>query len=105
MINKSKLLGKHVFVKRKMLPKLFHILMLYYMLYVRRKFKSAIINLTKYIPILCVLNFIFQSLFIPDIVPKNVPTRYPRLLNILISSKRGRKRKHSNTKNNTSLHK
>jgi hypothetical protein len=48
-------LGKHVFVKRKMLPKLFHRLMLYYMLYVRRKFKSAIIDLTKYIPILFVL--------------------------------------------------
>ena len=54
--------------------------MLYYMLYVRRKFKSAIIDLTKYIPILFVLNVIFQSLFIPDIVPKNVPTRYPVLL-------------------------
>ena len=75
MINKSKLLGKHVFVKRKMLPKLFHILMLYYMLCVRRKFKSATIDFTQCIPILFVLNFIFPSLFIPDIVPKNVPTR------------------------------
>jgi hypothetical protein len=57
MINKSKLLGKHVFVKRKMLPKLFHILMLYYMLYVRRKFKSATIDLIQYIPILFVIYF------------------------------------------------
>ena len=50
------------------------------MLYVRRKFKSATIDLTQYIPILCVLNFIFQSLFVPDIVPQTLPTRYPVLI-------------------------
>jgi hypothetical protein len=98
-------LGKHVFVKRKMLQKLFPRIMLYCMLYVRRKFKSATIDLTQYIPILFVLNFIFESLFVSDIVPKNVPTRYPALLNILILSKRGQKRKHIKTNNNTSLHK
>jgi hypothetical protein len=75
------------------------------MLYVRRKFKSATIDLTQYIPILFVLNFIFESLFVSDIVAKNVPTRYPVLLNILILSKRGRKRKHIKTNNNTSLYK
>ena len=34
----------------------------------------------QYIPILFVLNFIFQSLFVPDIVPENLPTSYPALL-------------------------
>jgi hypothetical protein len=50
------------------------------MLFVRRKFKSATIDLTQYIPILFVINFIFESLFVPDIVPNNLPTRYPVLL-------------------------
>ena len=63
-----------------MLPRLFHRLMLYYMLYVRRTFKSATIDLTQYIPILFVINFIFESLFVPDIVPENFPSRYPALI-------------------------
>jgi hypothetical protein len=27
-----------------------------------------------------VMNFIFESLFVPDIVPENVPTSYPTLI-------------------------
>jgi hypothetical protein len=50
------------------------------MLYVRRKFKSATIDLTQYIHILFVLNLIFESLLVPDIVPENVPSRYPTLI-------------------------
>ena len=50
------------------------------MLYVRRKFKSATIDLTQYIHILFVLNLIFESLLVPDIVPKNVHSRYPMLI-------------------------
>jgi hypothetical protein len=53
IINKSKLLGKNVFVKHIMLPNLFHRIMLYYMLYIRRKFKSLTIDLTQYIHIYC----------------------------------------------------
>jgi len=42
------------------------------MLYVRRKFKSVTIYLRQYIHILFVLNFIFESLFVPDIVPIDI---------------------------------
>jgi hypothetical protein len=41
-----------------------------YILYVRRKLKNVTIYLRQYIHILFVLNFIFESLFVPDIVPK-----------------------------------
>ena len=50
------------------------------MLYVRRKFKSVTIDFTQYIHILFMLNFIFESLFVPDIVPENFPSRYPVLI-------------------------
>jgi hypothetical protein len=50
------------------------------MLYVRRKFKSVTIDLTQYIHIPFVLNFIFESLFVPDIVPENCPPRCPALI-------------------------
>jgi len=50
------------------------------MLYVRRKFKRVTIDLTQYIHIPFVLSFIFESLFLTDIVPENVPTRYPALI-------------------------
>jgi hypothetical protein len=50
------------------------------MLYVGRKFKSLTIDLTKYIHILFVLNLIFESLLLPDIVPENFPSRYPTLI-------------------------
>jgi len=52
------------------------------MLYVWRKFKNVTIYLTQSIHIPFLLNFIFESLFVPDIVPENVPTttRYPALL-------------------------
>jgi hypothetical protein len=42
------------------------------MLYVRRKFKSVTIDLTQCIHILLALNFIFESLFVPDIVPIDI---------------------------------
>jgi len=38
------------------------------------------IDLTQYIHILFVLNFIFELLFVPDIVPENCPFRYPVLI-------------------------
>jgi hypothetical protein len=65
------------------------------MLYVRRKFKSVSIDLTHYIYILFVLNLIFESLLVSDIVAGNFPSRYLTLIkkNMLILSKRGRKRK------------
>ena len=50
------------------------------MLYVRRKFKSVSIDLTQYIHILFVLNLIFESLLVPDIVPENFPSRYPTFI-------------------------
>jgi len=37
------------------------------------------IDLTQYIHIPFVLNLIFESLFVPDIVPENSPTMYPAL--------------------------
>ena len=40
------------------------------MLYVKGKLKRAIIDLEQYIHILFVLNLIFESLFVPDIVPE-----------------------------------
>jgi len=45
--------------------------------YVKRKFKGVTIDLTQYIHILFMLNLIFESLLVPDIVPENVPSRYP----------------------------
>ena len=59
---------------------LFHRIMLYYILYATRKLKIVTIDLTQYIHILFVLNFIFESLFVPNIVPENFPTRYPALI-------------------------
>jgi hypothetical protein len=50
------------------------------MLYVRRKFKSVTIDLTQCINILFVLNLIFESLLVLDIVPEDVPSRYPTLI-------------------------
>ena len=50
-----------------------------YMLYVKRKFKSVTIDLTQYIHILFVLNLIFESLLVPDIL-KFFPSRYPTLI-------------------------
>jgi hypothetical protein len=50
------------------------------MQYVRRKFKSVNKDLTQYIHIMFVLNLIFESLLVPDIVPENVPSRYPTLI-------------------------
>ena len=46
------------------------------MLYERRKFKSVSIDLKDYIYILFVLNLIFESLVVPDIVAGNFPSRY-----------------------------
>jgi hypothetical protein len=49
------------------------------MLYVERKFKRAIIDLEQYIHILFVLNFIFEWLFVSDIVAeKNFLLGLPR---------------------------
>jgi hypothetical protein len=59
---------------------LFHRIMLYYILYATRKLKSVTIDLTQYIHILFVLNFIFESLFVPDIISEYFPTRYPALI-------------------------
>jgi len=42
------------------------------MLYVKRTFKRAAIDLEQYIHILFVLNFIFESLFVSDIVPEKI---------------------------------
>ena len=50
------------------------------MLYSRRQFKSLTIDLTQCIHILFVLNLIFESLLVPDIVPENFPSRYPTLI-------------------------
>jgi len=36
--------------------------------------------MTQYIHILFVLNFIFESLFVPDIIPEYFPTRYLALI-------------------------
>ena len=72
-----------------MLPSLFHRIMLYYMLYVMRKFKNVTIDLNQYIYILIDLNFIFESLFVTE----HFPSMYPALIrNILILSNRGRKK-------------
>ena len=38
------------------------------------------VDLTQYINILFVHNFISKSLFVPDVVPQNVPSRYPALI-------------------------
>jgi len=38
------------------------------------------IDLTQYIHILFVLNLIFESLLVPDIVPANFSSRYPMLI-------------------------
>ena len=46
----------------------------------RRKFKSVTVDLTQYINILFVLNFISKSLFVPDVVPENVTSMYPALI-------------------------
>ena len=54
--------------------------MFYYILYVTRKLKSVTIDLTQYIHILFVLNFIFESLFVTDIISEYFPTRYPALI-------------------------
>ena len=63
------------------------------MLYVRRKFKSVTIDLKQYIHILIAFNFIFESLFVPDIVPEHCPSMYPSLLrNIMILSIRTKKK-------------
>jgi hypothetical protein len=59
---------------------LFHRIMLYYILYATRKLKGVTIDLTQYIHILFVLNFIFESLFVPDIISEYFPTRYPMLI-------------------------
>ena len=38
------------------------------------------IELAQYIHILFVFNFIFESLFVPDIVLEKFPSRYPALI-------------------------
>jgi len=52
------------------------------MLYARRKFKSATMDLVQYIHILFMLILIFESRFVVDIVtvPEKFPSMYPALI-------------------------